>query len=160
MREPHRFSKKYYHCHRITPRSCGNHERTLCYVRCPSGSPPLMREPLFRWRTVHAESRITPAHAGTTQCAQGRWRLLQDHPRSCGNHKTFSGGFTHSGGSPPLMREPPRVLKNQSAYIGITPAHAGTTPKPPLAVASCRDHPRSCGNHYNPKSQTFILEFY
>ena len=71
--------------------------------------------------------RITPAHAGKTQCATPvPWRR-EDHPRACGENPTGIVAFPPVQGSPPRMRGKPSVMLIESLIIGITPAHAGKT---------------------------------
>ena len=46
------------------------------------------------------------------------------------------------------MREPHVVYRFGCLDVGITPAHAGTTPNYGNEYIVTRDHPRSCGNHF------------
>ena len=73
--------------------------------------------------------RITPAHAGTTGLSAPSDNGSGDHPRSRGDHYTFSDFLTFVGGSPPLTRGPQMRLMDVDDTKGITPAHAGTTPR-------------------------------
>ena len=47
------------------------------------------------------------------------------------------------------MREPLSTAEVRARANGITPAHAGTTHDELQAHVAQRDHPRSCGNHYD-----------
>ena len=109
------------------PRSRGNHEYCAAIKAINPGSPPLTREPLTLnpWNERHW--RITPAHAGTTRSSTTRQILVQDHPRSRGNHRRDQRAYGDLRGSPPLTREPPEFAIVSAIVSGITPAHAGTT---------------------------------
>ena len=89
------------------PRSRGNHSAALVPVPPEVGSPPLTREPQTRVCSQYPSCGITPAHAGTTPTMLLYTYLLQDHPRSRGNHSSMKHRMV--GGR------------------WITPAHAGTT---------------------------------
>ena len=130
------------------PRSCGNHENKFKLVTNIVGSPPLMREPPRRVTSTCSKDGITPAHAGTTLIVTNCLISLQDHPRSCGNHRLLCKKNKQPDGSPPLMREPPEPCAFRGNFFGITPAHAGTTNKLLKFKSTIQDHPRSCGNHY------------
>ena len=132
------------------PRSCGNHENKFKLVTNIVGSPPLMREPPRRVTSTCSKDGITPAHAGTTLIVTNCLISLQDHPRSCGNHRLLCKWSLPSTGSPPLMREPQIIIGFFTFSIGITPAHAGTTKERVKRTNNQRDHPRSCGNHLSP----------
>ena len=129
------------------PRSRGDHSKLFSFSCIRRGSPPLTRGPLCRTRPSRADSRITPAHAGTTRQAQYvRWGDA-DHPRSRGDHRTLFGGGIDVIGSPPLTRGPPRGCDERLDRCRITPAHAGTTLDIALETAFIEDHPRSRGDH-------------
>ena len=104
------------------PRSCGNHENKFKLVTNIVGSPPLMREPPRRVTSTCSKDGITPAHAGTTLIVTNCLISLQDHPRSCGNHRLLCKWSLPSTGSPPLMREPQIIIGFFTFSIGITPA--------------------------------------
>ncbi len=69
--------------------------------------------------------RITPAHAGNS--TQRRQSLLtnEDHPRACGEQRTYSQTMQRLRGSPPRMRGTGNITLFQHRAVGITPAHAG-----------------------------------
>ena len=50
-------------------------------------------------------------------------------------------------GSPPRMRGIPTNPACTASCSGITPAHAGNTPRRYIAVLLNRDHPRACGEY-------------
>ena len=93
------------------------------------------------------EHRITPAHAGKTACRPCSPRIRADHPRACGENRTYLTKKQHAGGSPPRMRGkliPPRKCLYKTR---ITPAHAGKTCAHDSAHAGVADHPRACGEN-------------
>ena len=106
-----------------------------------------MREPLIQHYLLYQVLGITPAHAGTTQYAGELQNIVEDHPRSCGNHRTIPIHCWWVEGSPPLMREPRYYLLFSVFLLRITPAHAGTTSAVRSDRSDIQDHPRSCGNH-------------
>src|SRR5690606_13042501 len=92
-------------------------------------------------------SRITPAHAGSTDGSYQVSRSVEDHPRTRGEHR---GGGTHDcdrHGSPPHTRGAPRPPPKTRPPAGITPAHAGSTPAAGDTSDWCGDHPRTRGEH-------------
>ena len=70
---------------------------------------------------------IIPAHAGNTIWKGWYFKIIEDHPRSCGEY--FPG-------------------KTKSATINrIIPAHAGNTLCSECGDKWKEDHPRSCGEY-------------
>ena len=68
-----------------------------------------------------------------------------DHPRTCGEKPMYWTAVLLVLGSPPHMRG--KDGKEPSYYYdgGITPAHAGKSPRARAWKAHDRDHPRTCG---------------
>ncbi len=112
-----------------------------------AGSPPHVRGPRFRLSEIDGCLGITPACAGTTD-NYGRYkRRNRDHPRMCGDHfKKIREGLGFRG-SPPHVRGPRLQHIFEVAYVGITPACAGTTGHSAFLCGLYRDHPRMCGDH-------------
>ena len=71
--------------------------------------------------------RITPAHAGKTPAARGCYPPRQDHPRACGENMRWKDFVDCLRGSPPRMRGKREARGLASAFLRITPAHAGKT---------------------------------
>ena len=70
------------------PRACGENSLVSEIEHGALGSPPRMRGKLAAKDRLKAAERITPAHAGKTRNASNSWKILEDHPRACGeNHK-------------------------------------------------------------------------
>ena len=107
------------------PRVCGEKGRTGALDVVQRGSPPRMRgkvrELLFSFHCA----RITPAYAGKSGEQSPAWRVLQDHPRVCGEKAVVSGFVNWSWGSPPRMRGKAGDLVHVETESGITPAYAG-----------------------------------
>ena len=91
------------------------------------GSPPLVRERLYRMREAGKDFRITPARAGKTVRAAGVPEMRGDHPRSCGKDNNERKQSFYGVGSPPLVRERQIQRPSHQAGAGITPARAGKT---------------------------------
>ena len=104
-----------------------------------------MRERLLYQTFVRIASRITPARAGKTIQANQNSRHKRDHPRSCGKDPWWQEQDKPWQGSPPLVRERPRVRSAKICSSGITPARAGKTLYCGIVFSLFRDHPRSCG---------------
>ena len=88
------------------PRVCGNHRFNKSSANSCRGSPPRVREPLFRLSMPYLLMGITPACAGTTLLALFNLIVMRDHPRVCGNHATAATTTNVVEGSPPRVREP------------------------------------------------------
>ena len=136
-------------CHksRDHPRVCGN------YVRCQhmknelQGSPPRVRELLFRAVWQDLNPRITPACAGITETLDIGIERHWDHPRVCGNYGARRLLQRHRPGSPPRVRE---LLHHDVLWRnihGITAACAGITAGFAALRKDGEDHPRVCGNY-------------
>ena len=95
----------------------------------------------------HGSDRITPAHAGNTKLAEALHVAPRDHPRACGEYQYCMPTRTLAPGSPPRMRGIPSRCISRWPRTGITPAHAGNTPRRYIAVLLNRDHPRACGEY-------------
>ena len=129
------------------PRACGENASTCVPFDGARGSPPRMRGKRSQLSGEVLEHRITPAHAGKTACRPCSPRIRADHPRACGENRTYLTKKQHAGGSPPRMRGkliPPRKCLYKTR---ITPAHAGKTCAHDSAHAGVADHPRACGEN-------------
>ena len=92
-----------------------------------------------------ARCGITPAYAGKScrflHPAQGFW----DHPRVCGEKRTYRCRSDRRPGSPPRMRGKVNGILIGRLCIGITPAYAGKRAPGTATTRRRRDHPRVCG---------------
>ena len=68
------------------------------------GSPPRMRGTHLHYDNGRYDNRITPAHAGNTGEVLTIHRIVQDHPRACGEHLLHRSRQHFITGSPPRMR--------------------------------------------------------
>ena len=71
--------------------------------------------------------RITPAHAGNSYTAGGKYIGKKDHPRSCGEQIYHLAKEAGVKGSPPLMRGTGALPDAPNICTRITPAHAGNS---------------------------------
>ena len=75
----------------------------------------------------------------------------RDHPRSRGVYATLLAALTAMGGSSPLARGLPELLKPRARTLGIIPARAGFTGTLRVKCNDGSDHPRSRGV-YEPRT--------
>ena len=107
------------------------------------GTPPILP-------FLQITFRITPAHAGNTNCHSLLYESFWDHPRLRGEH--FHTPHMQSGpmGSPPHTRGTRTSTVRMHRRIGITPAYAGNTCSSFCDSSALRDHPRIRGEHEDP----------
>ena len=86
------------------PRACGENIYAVVIDDEATGSPPRMRGKPFAGGGGASEGRITPTHAGKTQCAANVWLQDADHPRACGENLALTLSPLSNPGSPPRMR--------------------------------------------------------
>ena len=104
-----------------------------------------MRGKGLRLCAVLRAGRITPACAGKRLVQAQHFRLMQDHPRMCGEKGLVSPMIRERLGSPPHVRGKVVLRQVAGAPTGITPACAGKSLSTASIMACCRDHPRVCG---------------
>ena len=68
------------------PRGCGENLYRCSFFYSIPGSPPRMRGKLAHYTALLCQVGITPADAGKTQSRKIRNRIMQDHPRGCGEN--------------------------------------------------------------------------
>ena len=113
------------------------------------GSPPRVRGKPCHSTTPSPHTRITPACAGKTPRLGAAGVLQKDHPRVCGENKTFCPRLSSPRGSPPRVRGKRARRALDAALHRITPACAGKTRSQPRGSRRCQDHPRVCGENYD-----------
>ena len=96
---------------------------------------------------MQATVGIIPARAGSTGWSRTCCKLLEDHPRSCGEHKEMGPCSQSKTGSSPLVRGAPCAPPRGLWGLRIIPARAGSTAELRGRWWRRRDHPRSCGEH-------------
>ena len=72
---------------------------------------------------------------------------MWDHPRACGEHRQTVKRAIDPAGSSPRLRGTRLPRGRHGQNRGIIPALAGNTYAHSRTDASCRDHPRACGEH-------------
>ena len=86
------------------PRVCGEKCAPTAQQNTATGSPPRMRGKAGQIQSQTPELGITPAYAGKSLRLCILSRLLQDHPRVCGEKKNVRLTKNSLAGSPPRMR--------------------------------------------------------
>ena len=130
------------------PRSRGEHPHGAAHAGYTRGSSPLTRGAHSPEGGSSNTSRIIPAHAGSTQTEKTVSVAAGDHPRSRGEHPPDHPTAAFHRGSSPLTRGAPRGSGQYPAWLGIIPAHAGSTGSGRLCSLLPGDHPRSRGEHH------------
>ena len=116
-------------CTGITPAHAGKSRAAVSKTACCRGSPPHMRGKGKEKARTAVQGGITPAHAGKSYIRPALLLPEWDHPRTCGE-KTICGEWQQTfGGSPPHMRGKDFWHYADSYETGITPAHAGKSPR-------------------------------
>ncbi len=113
-----------------------------------TGSSPLVRGALVVEDEEVDGAGIIPARAGSTKPVCHVLPDLRDHPRSCGEHRLTRFRQLKLLGSSPLVRGAQAYDVPFSVSDGIIPARAGSTRSSCPPACACRDHPRSCGEHW------------
>ena len=132
---------------RAHPRGRGEHDllgfRRLVIV----GSPPRTRgtQPA-KWKGDKTAG-LTPADAGNTRFAAQSRGLTRAHPRGRGEHGIFLSRGVLGAGSPPRTRGTRDFGVCHGVTYGLTPADAGNTFRPSLALSCSGAHPRGRGEH-------------
>ena len=91
--------------------------------------------------------RITPAGAGKTNAQPSGGKVIQDHPRRCGENDFVLFPMFVPLGSPPQVRGKLPTLHRSKFDYGITPAGAGKTSGNMQVGVIVWDHPRRCGEN-------------
>ncbi len=107
------------------PRVCGEKPCVARALSAAVGSPPRVRGKAFALNVCINSPGITPACAGKSMAQS--WRLIAkwDHPRVCGEKKTFPTEVFTLLGSPPRVRGKVPVRNMNLKVHRITPACAG-----------------------------------
>ena len=127
------------------PRSRGVYATMRTRAFLGSGSSPLARGLLRRWRPRGPRSRIIPARAGFTRGLGSCCPRRSDHPRSRGVYTAALAAIPSYGGSSPLARGLLRTTRVRVRHRRIIPARAGFTRGEAQPRRLPRDHPRSRG---------------
>ena len=133
------------HLGRDHPRVCGEKCAPTAQQNTATGSPPRMRGKAGQIQSQTPELGITPAYAGKSLRLCILSRLLQDHPRVCGEKKNVRLTKNSLAGSPPRMRGKAGTSCRNQTSKGITPAYAGKRNAIDRHFPEPWDHPRVCG---------------
>ncbi len=107
------------------PRSCGEKTKKPLNSKSRTGSSPLMRGKVSFECADSLGVRIIPAHAGKSMSYLRQYRVIRDHPRSCGEKCRPCTTADRPLGSSPLMRGKVPPMYHSRPAPGIIPAHAG-----------------------------------
>ena len=132
------------------PRVCGEHVTAEVNHYLNQGSSPRMRGTLLVMSNQRKHDGIIPAYAGNTCLARLCCHGNGDHPRVCGEHVSAREHRKSVRGSSPRMRGTRRLRHRAGSPRGIIPAYAGNTRLTFSRLCAIRDHPRVCGEHYQP----------
>ena len=110
------------------PRLCGEKLSQGLLAVLSLGSPPPMRGKVHAFACFFPLCRITPAYAGKSAAMSGRYQVVTDHPRLCGEKTQTSQPDTFGQGSPPPMRGKDARYNLFTMLYRITPAYAGKSP--------------------------------
>ena len=88
---------------------------------------------------------VSPAYAGKSASSASHERMVEDHPRICGEKGNVTLCELFGQGSPPRMRGKACGIQGSSPPSGITPAYAGKRPAAHVRQELQQDHPRVCG---------------
>ena len=130
------------------PRPCGEKFCACALALTVVGSPPPMRGKVTLSQPGSAWSGITPAHAGKSIIGVVVCIPHVDHPRPCGEKAYAHPARFAIPGSPPPMRGKAAGTARHLMGVGITPAHAGKSPRFKPPCKNGEDHPRPCGEKY------------
>ena len=133
---------------------CGEHFIISARGLGKTGSSPHVRGALRPSATIGLGCGIIPACAGSTLFCHRFFGRFRDHPRMCGEHLPESAICGHSRGSSPHVRGAQNLLPIMQDLDGIIPACAGSTCARLSARLEHGDHPRMCGEHATPRTDT------
>ncbi len=134
-------------CPGIIPASAGSTDPDLLYGDWVRDHPRVRGEHVDRDPLRHRALRIIPASAGSTPRRPTRTRCTADHPRVRGEHMKPQNGLGTNTGSSPRPRGARDGGVGRRCSVGIIPASAGSTSRPPRGTAGPTDHPRVRGEH-------------
>ena len=86
------------------PRRCGENCKYLSIGFFVLGSPPQVRGKRYSVKKGEKAVRITPAGAGKTNRFDNNILYIKDHPRRCGENRSYKYLQIQDSGSPPQVR--------------------------------------------------------
>ena len=115
------------------------------------GSSPRVRGTVLMFRRcVCPVTGIIPACAGNSYKADKTYSGHKDHPRVCGEQSQPKKGERNEKGSSPRVRGTGNICEGKATDSGIIPACAGNRRVTRHGVEIQRDHPRVCGEQFDP----------
>jgi len=129
------------------PRLRGEHAGEPGVGHVLLGPPPPARGALSVAGRRGADSRTTPACAGSTTWPSCSSPARADHPRLRGEHARPAKPGPGRGGPPPPARGAPYPDTSTGLRSRTTPACAGSTDPRPAGRVRPPDHPRLRGEH-------------
>ena len=152
---------------RITPARTGSTSRRRCRPGCFPDHPraygearefAVPREPAVRITPARTGKHVitpekaaawvgSPPRTGITFAGTWLAPARPDHPRVCGEHSQTGRPTVSVIGSPPRVRGTPEHDVDRVPHVRITPACAGSTPRPAGCWCLPADHPRAYGEH-------------
>ena len=133
---------------------CGEHGLIGEVERCSRGSSPHVRGAPARSGERCRRRGIIPACAGSTRQSERAGLRGGDHPRMCGEHETHGFRRVAPTGSSPHVRGAQAFEFGLRVLDGIIPACAGSTRLSAVYPTMRWDHPRMCGEHFQPWPNT------
>ena len=107
------------------PRGCGEKNDIAFVAETSAGSSPRVRGEVRDVVQVGTRRRIIPAGAGRSKFFSEWVAKGWDHPRECGEKRSFAAAHSASQGSSPRVRGEEDVCRAADCRHGIIPAGAG-----------------------------------
>ena len=136
------------------PHMCGEHLSFMAFLMVSAGSSPHVRGARHHLHKIATRHGIIPACAGSTFNASFGALQNRDHPRMCGEHAQGQWAAEVRVGLSPHVRGAHRRQPQLRQRAGIIPACAGSTCWSRSTSRTVRDHPRMCGEHATPRTDT------
>ena len=160
----------------VHPRACGEHSGAKWAWRTCAGPSPRLRGTLPQKDKKRVVNRSIPAPAGNTPQWPGPAypgpvhpracgehftvnhadAFLPVHPRACGEHQSILSRYIALYGPSPRLRGTPRPPHRRGPGNGSIPAPAGNTGRTARTFRMSSVHPRACGEHGLPSSDTAL----
>ena len=132
------------------PRAGGDDSTRSGSPRTPRGSSPRWRGRLPGRDPGPDLPRLIPALAGTTRLRRRRGSSRRAHPRAGGDDSRRRPSQSGGRGSSPRWRGRLHLRTTKQWSMGLIPALAGTTQRPPPRGKVSRAHPRAGGDDLAP----------
>ncbi len=129
------------------PRGSGEHEGYVSLLHGRRGSSPRERGAPGTARLHPRPAGLIPAGAGSTLLRPASPLCIRAHPRGSGEHLRSCRRLLGGTGSSPRERGAHRSAPQQHSALGLIPAGAGSTQRPPPVSRRSWAHPRGSGEH-------------